>query len=206
MDNFEYLNQISQSVRPTKKSRVSSAFPMKLIIFTVIGVVLFFILMIVGASLSNQTSSSTDLALELNLRVTNLNTTITTYNNSIKSSRLRSIGASLSSTLNNTATQLQGYFTTSGLESDDLTPKESIVEAETNSTMELDTALNNAKLNGLLDRVYLNQISYQVAMLMSLESQTAAKADEELLNIITQSMNSLSTVQDALLAFSDASS
>lgn len=206
MDNFEYLNQISQSVRPTKTKANVAGFPMKLIIFAVVGVILFFVLMIVGANLSNKSDTPADLALQLNLRVNNLNTTITKYNKSIKSSRLRSIGSSLSSTLNNTSTQLTGYFTEKGYDSDKLTPKESIVASEGASMSELDAALNDAKLNGILDRVYLNQISFQVAMLISLETQVSAKADEALLEIVTQSLNSLNTIQDALRAFTDASS
>lgn len=205
MDNFEYLNQISQSVRPTKKSK-AGGFPIGMIIFAIAGVILFFILMIVGASLSNKSDSPNDLAIQLNLRVTNLNTTISKYNNSVKSSRLRSIGSSLASTLNNTATQLGGYFTAEGLAAEDLIAEESVTSAETTTNTELDTTLNNAKLNGMLDRIYLNQISLQVAMLISLEIETATKANEALQNIINQSLDSLTTIQNALSAFSDASS
>ena len=95
MDNLEYLNQISQSNRPVKRSLKSSDRKTNLILkFSIAGVVLFFLMMAFGAMVGNLNTKSDDLAKQIYTRTVNLNSSLNTYNRDLKSSRLRAIGVS----------------------------------------------------------------------------------------------------------------
>ena len=137
----------------------------------------------------------------------NLSNTLQTYNPMIKSSQLRSLGASLSSTLNNSSTQIANYFTELDLEDEERTPSPSIQDEETLISDNLNATLYNAQLNGLLDRTYLNQITLQISLLLSLETQISSKTnDEELLYIISLSTSNLEVILNNFNNFSDRSS
>lgn len=169
MNNLEYLNQISQENRPTSAKKSAS---MSLIIkIAVGGLVAFLFIMCLGMALSAGKTSPTDLTKQLYVRTANLNTALTTYNKSLKSSQLRAIGTSLNGVLTSATASLTGYLASEGDKEADLNPPEKLLTVETETIEALDTALNNAKLNGILDRVYANQIQLQVSLLMSLGSE-----------------------------------
>lgn len=205
MDNFEYLNQISQSNRPTHHSvKPSGANKPLLIKLTVGGVVLFFLLMALGAMLGNLGGKTTELTKQIYVRSTNLNTAIGTYNRSLKTPKLRAIGVSLSSVLTNASNQLSSYLSARDSSSKTaLTPSEETAASEAALLAELDFSLTNAKLNGILDRVYDNQIGLQVSLLLSQVSELLARTkDSDLINILTPFQSSLQTIHQDIEAYS----
>lgn len=205
MDNLEYLNQISQSVRPTKPAANSQM--KKIIILGIIALFLAITVFAFTAIFSGGRKTPYDYAIQLDLRMQNLSNTLQTYNPMIKSSQLRSLGASLSSTLNNSSTQIANYFTELDLEDEERTPSPSIQDEETLISDNLNATLYNAQLNGLLDRTYLNQITLQISLLLSLETQISSKTnDEELLYIISLSTSNLEVILNNFNNFSDRSS
>jgi len=104
MNNLEYLNQISQENRPTSAKKSAS---MSLIIkIAVGGLVAFLFIMCLGMALSAGKTSPTDLTKQLYVRTANLNTALTTYNKSLKSSQLRAIGTSLNGVLTSATASL----------------------------------------------------------------------------------------------------
>lgn len=207
MDNLEYLQQIAKANRPLPPAQPVKSQTSTLIKIIVGGIVAFIAVVILGIALGNMGAKTGDLAKQIYVRANNLNTTVTTYNKSLKSSRLRSISTSLSGTLINTTGQLSTYL--GSLKEGDknaLIPSESVLNSETELTNALNTSLNNAKLNGILDRTYAHQISLQVSLLLSLEAQLIARQpDQPLLSIIEQSYSSLSTIQTSLEEYSDPS-
>lgn len=208
MDNLEYLQQISKSNRPVAPAQPTSKSNLSLIIKIAIGGIISFVaILILGIALGNMGAKSSDLAKQIYIRSNNLNSTITTYNRSLKSSRLRSISSSLSGTLVNTSNQLSNYLTSTSDDSKTaLVPSEAITTSETELIDNLNTTLNNAKLNGILDRIYEHQIASQVSLLLALESQLLGRSpDEPLLSIIQQSYASLSTIQTSLEEYDDPS-
>lgn len=208
MDNLEYLQQISKSNRPVAPAQPTSKSNLSLIIkITIGGIISFVAILILGIALGNMGAKSSDLAKQIYIRSNNLNSTITTYNRSLKSSRLRSISSSLSGTLVNTSNQLSNYLTSTSDDSKTaLVPSEAITTSETELIDNLNTTLNNAKLNGILDRIYEHQIASQVSLLLALESQLLGRSpDEPLLSIIQQSYASLSTIQTSLEEYDDPS-
>jgi len=204
MNNLEYLNQISQETRPTSAKKSNS---LSLIIkIAVGGIAAFLFIMCVGLVLNAGKSSPTDLTKQLYVRTANLNTTLTTYNKSLKSSQLRAIGTSLNGVLTGASASLSNYLLPEGGEKGDLNPPEKLLTAETTTDEELNTTLNNAKLNGILDRVYANQIQLQVSLLISFIAQLEPRTkDEALLDIITQYQSNLYIIEQSLKTYSNPS-
>lgn len=204
MNNLEYLNQISQETRPTAAKKSAS---MSLIIkIAVGGLVAFFFLMFLGMALNSGKTNPTDLTKQLYVRTTNLNTALTTYNKSLKSSQLRAIGTSLSGVLTGASASLANYLAPSTDEKSDLNPPEKLLATETATIEELDTTLNNAKLNGILDRVYANQIQLQVSLLITFISQLEQRTkDTDLLDTIGQYQTNLYVIDQSLQDYSSPS-
>lgn len=204
MNNLEYLNQISQENRPTSAKKSAS---MSLIIkIAVGGLVAFLFIMCLGMALSAGKTSPTDLTKQLYVRTANLNTALTTYNKSLKSSQLRAIGTSLNGVLTSATASLTGYLASEGDKEADLNPPEKLLTVETETIEALDTALNNAKLNGILDRVYANQIQLQVSLLVTFISQLEQRTkDAELLEIISQYQSNLIVIEQSLKDYSNPS-
>ncbi len=204
MNNLEYLNQISQENRPTSAKKSAS---MSLIIkIAVGGLVAFLFIMCLGMALSAGKTSPTDLTKQLYVRTANLNIALTTYNKSLKSSQLRAIGTSLNGVLTSATASLTGYLASEGDKEADLNPPEKLLTVETETIEALDTALNNAKLNGILDRVYANQIQLQVSLLVTFISQLEQRTkDAELLEIISQYQSNLIVIEQSLKDYSNPS-
>lgn len=207
MDNFAYLNQISQSTRPAKSpKRAGGISNLSIIKIAAGGIVLFFLIMAFGLLLGNLNKKPTNLTKQLYTRTVNLNTTIGTYGSSLKTSQLRAINASLSSVLTNTSKQLSDYLTADNDKDDALIPDDKTLEEETANNLALDTSLNNAKLNGLLDRTYDNQIGLQVSLLISMTSELIARnKDSELNNILTTFYSSLNAIHQNIESYSNPS-
>lgn len=200
MDNFEYLNQISQSNRPTKRKLSTTSPKTGLIIkLSAAGVVLFFLLMAIGSMLGNLNGKTTDLTKQLYNRTTSLNTVLNTYSRNLKSSQLRAISVSLSAILTNASNQLSGYITAKNKSKDALVLDSKTAASEAKLIEDLDASLNNAKLNGVLDRYYDNQIGLQVSLLLAQTSQLLARTkDANLTIILTNLHTSLETIHQSL--------
>lgn len=210
MDNLEYLNQISQSTRPTTKSSGFSSFLTNnsLILKILIGgLVAFAILIGIGTLINSGNTTSADLAKQLYVRINNVNSTIATYNKSLKSSQLRSITSSLTGTLTGASAQLKTYLDTTYADDEQpLVPPESIATSEADASTVLNDTLNTAKLNGLLDRTYASQILLQVNLLLSLTSELAGHdSDPALYQILSNFYNNLSTIRQSLSSYSNPS-
>lgn len=205
MDNLAYLNQISQSTRPAKPKAGSQSNLPVLITKIAAGAILAFIaLLVIGNMIGSASGKAIDLSRQIYVRSTNLQSTLKDYDKQLKSSKLRSIGSALSGTLTNTTNQLSTYLKKDESAKSPLEPKESTVAEEAELSSNLNTSLNNAKLNGILDRSYTNQIQLQVSLLMSLGSELLARTkDPELERIVTDMNTSLQTVHDSLAAYSE---
>jgi len=111
MDGQEYLNQISAQTRPVKKSGMGKIFSSKLFVVGMIGILLFIVIMIIGAVLSGGKGGGKTAMYELKLHVDNTSEVIQKYQPNVKSSDLRSSSASLYSILSNTSRDLTNYLT-----------------------------------------------------------------------------------------------
>lgn len=199
MDNFSYLNQISASnstAQPAKKPTNFLFANKKLRIFFIVAGALI-VLCIAFGIISSILNRETDYLPRLKLRATNISQIIRDYNPKVKSSSLRAAGSSLSSVIDDTINNTSSYIS-----SEYKTP-ESITSEETAIKSSITSALDEAKINGYLDRTYARQLTYAVNILLSLETEASAHTNDK--NVQTYLANSAESLNNILPAFSDFS-
>ena len=202
MDGQDYLNQISAENRPIKKSR-SGILHSKIFLISIIGVMAFLVIMIVGLAIGGARGSEKELSYALKLHINNTSEIINEYRPEVKSSRLRSESVSLSSILSNTDRELSDYLSSKNggkLEE----PETKLVDEAALNKDEVLSDLFQAKINGNLDRMYAHKISYDISLIMSEEVKLANTTNNDTLRaLLTKSYNSLNTLYENFNSFSE---
>lgn len=196
MDGQDYLNQISATVRPEKKSKLGSI--MGSTIFKVIAgaVVAFIIIAIIGSVINGGKSSNKDQAISLKLNIDSTLKVITKYQSKVKSSILRSSSASLYSVLSNTNRDLTSFINENYNYNSKNDDKKFLDDIAAESA-ELEASLFEAKINGVLDQVYANEMAYIVSLFYNKEvTLLNATKNENLKSLLTTSANSLNNLYD----------
>lgn len=202
MEGQEYLNQISASNRPEKKS-MNRFFSSKFFIFAAISVVILIVIMILGAIINGSKGDEKELNYKLKLHIDNTAKVIQNYQPLVKSSVLRSSSASLSSILSNTSRELNDYLVEKyNFKDKDVDKK--IVEAATAKKDELETELFEAKINGILDRIYAHKMTYEISSIMSEEAKLInSSKNAGLKDLLTTSYQSLDNLYRNFSEFSE---
>ena len=203
MDNKQYLESIAKDTRAAgtpKKGLFGLDLNIppvakKLLIGVGIALVLIIIVAMIVSILGGTGDKERDYVDKVYLRTSHLAKEIPAYNKQVKSSQLRSMGTSLVSVLNETE-----YSIANVLKNDFAAEK--IDESENNAMAELLTNLDNAQLNGLLDRVYHREITYQIGTLLSMEHEayTSTKISG-LKSALETSMNNLNQLYEQFQNF-----
>lgn len=204
MENKAYLDQISAAARPVKKSKpgfFSSIF-FKVILGGVVGIILIAIL---GGILGGMRGNEKTRAISLEVYINDVTDVIKTYQPNVKSSDLRSNGASLVTILSNTSKEL-GEYLAKKYEYKEKNVEKEISEKEAAAAEELETDLFSAKINGILDRIFAHKMAYEVSVIMTREAEIINSArNAELKEILTTSYHSLENLYDNFNNFSEAS-
>lgn len=204
MDNQEYLNQISAKVTPVKSGGgLGGIFKSKFMIVGMIGVVGLILIAILGMVLnSGKSDSKTDL-LKLNLHISSTMQLIDKYQPSIKSSNLRSSGASLKSILSSTNSKISDYLASKYGEKN-TKPSKNLEEQMKTEQDELDNALFEAKINGILDRVFAYKMAFEITQFQNEETRVYnSTKDDSLKTILEQSYDSLKILYNEFNDFSE---
>ncbi len=172
MDGQQYLNQISKTNLPKRATVGKKKFwQNKFFIISMIGVVGVLIIVLIGAIIKANTVSEKSLVEKLNLHLTGTISAIDEYQNYIKSSDLRSSSASLKGILSDTNSSVSSYATEKyNLKNTNNYDKTLRETAETDSA-ELKNDLFEAKINGILDRIYAHKMAYEISVIKSEESR-----------------------------------
>lgn len=191
MNDFDYLNEISAKTPVEKPAAPFFDKKLKILLFTLIGVVVVVVatLLLVVALTPAETNPVSELS-ELNLRSSSLQKTLSTYNSKVKSSKIRSAGTTLSTSLLALETSTKSTLKDSyGLESSSLS-----LSASSQSLLDSTTKnLESARLNGLLDRYFAREMAYQIAHLLLLEETALSKtSDSAVKEYLESSHDSLS--------------
>ena len=203
MDKQEYLNQISTSNRPVKKSKASSLFSSKFFLIGAIGVVTLILIIVIGSALSGGKTSGKDTLYSLILHINNTSEVMKEYQPNLKSSELRSYSASLQSILSNTSSDLT-TFATEKYNYKEKDVKKSVVEEQTAAKDELESELFEAKINGILDRVYAHKMAYEISLIAADETKILKSIkNDQLSEAINRSYNSLNNLYDKFNDFSE---
>ncbi len=205
MESQEYLNQISAKVAPAKpKSGVSGILSSKITWLIVGAIVLFILFAIIGAVLGATKGNLKKDAIELQLQLDSLSEVISEYQPKVKSSQLRSNSASLSTVITNTNSKLMDYLA-EAYEYKKNSNKDLAEQIKT----EQDALLNElfeAKITGVLDRIYAHKMAFEITKLMNEEAKIYNEArDDVLKSILDESYNSLKTLYDNFNNFSEGS-
>ena len=197
---MDYLNQITGSVQARHQAGSGS---MKLLTplmikIIAIGVILFVLLLVVGGMLGGMASKATDIAKQVDVRMTNLMALEETYGKEVKSPKLRSIGTTLRGVMMDTTRDLGAYLT--DLDGFNVAKASGgWVDKETATKDELTATLENARLNGLLDETFVREMSLQIALLLSMESEVMERTENgDLKTIMSKSTESLQVIQNNL--------
>lgn len=210
MDKMAYLQQISgdssRSANSAKKG-LGGLFSGKMM-WILIGLVVFAIGLIVLTSVLNGGKSNLELesATRLSARTENLIKTISSYNRQVKSSGLRAIATTLSGIMTNTNRDV-GELMKADLKPSSDADKNLVkkVQAEEAANIaDLNDTLETGRMSGMLDRVYLREMTLQVALLIGLEQEVAAKTkNAALTSMMNDSLTSLENIHMQLKDFTD---
>lgn len=192
MDSQDYLDQISRTARPPKQQKggIGGILTSKWFKWGLVALGLLIVIVLFGSMLGNKESLE-DKCVDLKLRLDGTSEAISEYQENIKSSLLRSLSASLKGVFTNTSTNLNNYMAEKyGYE--DGKEKEAVREAAELTRDELMNELFEAKINGLLDRVFAHKMALEIYSVMSDETSIANSSEDEILK------SALSTSYDSL--------
>ncbi len=200
MDSQSYLNEISSTVRPAKKPR-NNLLSNKFVLVGAICLIGVILMAIIGNVLSNGRAGIKEQAISLKLRLDSTSGTISSYQTNIKSSDLRSSSTSLNGVISNTNRDLTDYLTEKYKFK---SAEKKVQESENKRKEDLEAELFQAKINGILDRIYAHKISYEITMIQSMESKLYdSVSDENLKSILKTSYDSLTNLQGKFANFSE---
>lgn len=201
MDGQNYLDQISATNRPVKsnsKGGIGGILSSKIFLLIAGAIVLFIIMAIIGAVLSSNKSDEKTLTYSLKIHLDNTAEIVQEYQSSIKSSKLRSESASLYGVLSNSSKELTEY----------LVGKYNVKDKDIGKDAPKDEKLSNelfeAKINGILDRVFAQKMTYEISMFLAEENKIMnATNNESLKSLLQTSHDSLSNLYDNFNDFSE---
>ena len=199
MNDLEYLNQIS--VKPAAAPQAGFFDKKTKLIAIILGAVfLLAIILMIVSSASKPSSEPTETSelTRVYYQSLALEQTVSTYNKQVKSSDLRSTGASLASLLAEIRSTTGDYMTSVlGLKAP--TNTNNMLAADLKVIEATNTALETARLNGILDRKYASELSYQISRLILFEHSAANKtSNSQLKSYLESSQDSLETINKSL--------
>ena len=202
MEGQDYLNQISANNRPTKKQQ-KGILSSKFFLVGAIGLVALIIIIIIGALVNGNKGGEKNLSFALKLHLDNTSSVIEEYQPNVKSSSLRSSSASLDNVISDTNSKLTD-FVTAKYEFKEKDVDKKLKDAAARNQEELSNELFEAKINGVLDRVYAHKMSYETSMLMTEEAKLInSSKDDALKSILSTSYDSLKNLYDNFNNFSE---
>ena len=210
MENQEYLDQISAKSKPVKPSGSASKFDIssilhsKYFLISAIGIVALILIMIVGALLGGgeKKNPATDV-LKFKYHLSSTTEIIDTYQPRIKSSILRSYNASLKNVISSITSDVDNYLT-NVIHYEPSKDDETIIAEANVAKDELSKELLEAKINGILDRVYAHKMAYEITLLSNEESSLEKTTkDDALKAILAPSKTSLENLYNNFNDFSE---
>ena len=205
MDGQEYLSQIAQDdTRPKQQKDTGGGLGIdfkkilrsKIFIGVVVGLVLLFLVMIITSAVTGNKEDMSDLATKLKAEIDETTEMINKYQDRVKSSTVRSNGASLYSVLSGTGLGLSGWITTVYPDYKGLSEKEEAKLEESKAT--LDEELFEAKITGKLDWTFSQKMAEQIANILTQEDKIYKETkDENLKQILESNYGSLENLHNA---------
>ncbi len=210
MDNMAYLQQIAGVDNSMKaKANPKSPFSKFLNVWTFVGLGIFIVLIIgvalLVAALNKVDTKDQDLMQQSYWRSRYIvEETMEKYSENLKNSDIRDKTSSLKSVLNeimlnskNLLLDKNGFDIESINEDDD-----PIAVEQKKFNTEFNTELENARLNGILDRIYIREVAMQIAYLRSYQSEIVERTkDDDIRSVAEKAKNNLDNLYDQFQNF-----
>ena len=203
MDGQEYLNQISASTRPTNPPKSNRIFSSKFFLIGAIGLGTLIVIIIIGAILGSNKGGEKEDSIKLFLHLNNTVELIDEYQPSVESSTLRSSSASLKGSLSDTSKKMEEYLVAKyNFKEKDVDKK--TLQQLTSEKESLNEELFEAKINGILDRIYAHKMSYEIQVFIAENSKVLKVAKDDVIKEILDTFNlSLENLYDQFNDFSE---
>lgn len=187
MDNMAYLQQIAGVDNSMKtKAKPNSPFAKLLNVWTFVGLGIFIALIIgvslIAAALNKVDTKDQDLMKQSYWRSHYIiDETMEKYADILKSSDLRDKTSSLKSVLNEIMLNSKNLLLDkTGFDIESTNEEEDSLAVEEKAAIdEFNTELENARLNGILDRIYIREIAMQIAYLRSYQSEIVERTKDD---------------------------
>ena len=200
-DKKAYLDQIAVKDKAKGKGLdIGSIFTPFVIKLIVAGLILTITLVVCGNLLHRENNALNESYQKLHLKLFMLSDSsspIYTYEDKIRSSDLRSYTSSLRSVLKTQKSSIDAAIAATGVSLTQI--PEEITSAETLNMTQYEYALEDAVLNGNLDKIYATETLYQLTILISTETSVRSQTDsKQLAAAIDDSINNLTSIQELL--------
>lgn len=204
MDDQAYLNSISSQVRPQKKS-VGGLLGSPLAKVAIGGVALIIVVIIFSSMFSGGGGGIKEESISFKFHLDYTLGVINGYQSNVKSSKLRSSSASLASILSNTSRDLTTYLIEKYSFKDGAKEYKKYEEQAQLHQDELLSSLFDAKISGMLDRIYAHEMAHEIELIMAEETAIYDKISDEALKASLQSSyNSLDNLYPDFADFSES--
>jgi len=188
----DYLNQIAPQA--PKKSVFTFGIKQLLIIGAALVLLVIILSVVVGAL----TGGKKEPLERLSARLTATQAIVTAAKPNLKSSELRSLNSNLDLYLTDTNREITAPLLSAGIDIKKLS--KNIVASE--STADLSTRLEDARLNAVFDRTYAREMAYQLGTLITLMSQTYnSTSNAELKTFLKSAYDNLKPTQESFANF-----
>ena len=211
MSKMAYLDEIAAKSRPVKPKKNLILSPKIIVIIGgCLGLVI--LLAIIGSMLGNAMKRAGKDAERISFRMEKMTEIITEYKGDLKAPKLRSVSASLEGVLKESNGQMKKILTEEfKVGSKDKKEKDKnkkldkkVMEEESENYNKMNEALENARLNGVLDRTYAREMALQVALLVSMESELAERSEKKAVDeFVTKSLGNLQKIYKQLSEYSE---
>lgn len=203
MDNKAYLDEIA--VKGKKKFSSGPFLTPVMMKLIIVGAIAVIVMVIVGTMLGSRTEDVSSIHASVYARINSIMAEegpIEFYYERLKASELRSYASALIASLTTTKTKIDSISSNIGLDVESL-PAEAVAENETQMS-EYMAELEDAYLNGVLDITYASSTSYQLTLLIGLETQARSKTnDPDYAEALDNSISDLTKLQKSFKNYSD---
>lgn len=197
--DINYLNEISAPVKSggvTKKQ--------KLILLIAGAALALIVLAVVMIVFSISAGQKTDTVTSAYLRLSNLQASARNLQKNVSDSSLRAINAEFNTQLTNSVRDFGVKMEEAGIELDKISTK--VEEDETAHIDTFNNAMENARLNGIFDRMYATNVLYELNLLIPLIDQAVTNTNNSGLKEILATIRSETvTLQERFTSFNSTS-
>ena len=186
MDNMAYLQQIAGTNNGLNQNNKKGDNPLAKFFniwtgLALVGLVIIIVIASVVAGMMNKVDTKDQDLMQQSYFMTGfmIDETFSNYEEELKNSDIRNMTASLKTVMNEIHSKYSAFMLDKyEIELDDLLEEELAI-SEHDAITELNDKLYQGKLNGILDRTFIREMTLQISYLRSYQSEIAERTKDE---------------------------